>query len=175
MTILKLTAAALTCLSLVVPYGLAQGRDSRDEVPAKPSQRLRLTAEVEPKSAKPGEPVSLKLVLKNVSSAPVRVNDNLLAERTYELTTVYADGSEAPRTALGRRLLEERGGSSMLVILAPGEEIQSVLDITKLYDVRQPGTYYSRATRVVLPKTDAEIGQTVEKAFSNPVVFSVTP
>jgi hypothetical protein len=76
MSILRVTAAVLTCILLVAPYGLPQGRDSRDEVPAKPSQRVRLTAEVEPRSAKPGQPVLLRLVLRNVSPTPVRVNDN---------------------------------------------------------------------------------------------------
>lgn len=100
---------------------------------------------------------------------------------------IVADGkgNELKRTAFGNRLY---WGKYVLLRtdahdLEPGEQIASQIELTRIYEVTQPGTYYARASRGrTSPDLDEEAKSTVEeekrpiaRAFSNPIQFTVVP
>jgi hypothetical protein len=164
--------------------GQAVRVDSRPH-PAVASTRLQLHAEVGPTSANRGVPIIMSLRLRNGSSGAVRIADTSW-EYDYELVVTDASGKEPPRTELGRKLL---AGDYVLlhsesVDLKSGQEIEASLDVTRIYQLIQPGTYYARATRSrVFPDSadEATLSSTsggprpVEKVFSNSVQFTVLP
>ena len=146
-----------------------------------PSTRLQLAAEMDPTSVRLGAPINLKLRLKNVSSGVVRMANNY-AEFDYELTVTDSSGKEPPRTEFGRKLL--RGEVILLhsesLDLQPGQQVDASLGITQVYQLSQPGTCYARAVRRAIfsppPEPRSADGRLiVEKAFSNPVQFTIIP
>lgn len=106
------------------------------------STRLRLTAAIDPASAKLHVPITVKLTLKNTSSKIASVVDTS-PEYDFEFVVADSSGKEPPRTALGDRMSQ---GKFVLLRsnrqdLEPGQEIVSEIDVTKIYQITQPGTY----------------------------------
>jgi hypothetical protein len=148
-----------------------------------PSDRLQVRAAIDAASSKAGAPIVIKLVSKNIWHDRVMVTD-YGAEVDFELIVVDSTGKEAPRTRLGDQLF--RGDYVLLhttvTYLEPGQEIRAEIEVTKIYDVTQPGTYYVWATRDPLPGSPDEPTPTgdqskrpIERAFSNPVQFTIIP
>jgi hypothetical protein len=133
-----------------------------------------LVAEVAPAIIKRGSPVTVSLTLNNISGDTIRLTDTF-KEQDYEILVVDSAGKEVKRTDFGRRLREERKDfRRVLVLLNPGEKIEAEVEITKLYDLTEPKTYYARVMRTLLPESDERADpKVVEKAISNPVAFTV--
>jgi len=157
--------------------------------PAYASARLELDASVEPASIKSGNPIFVKLRLRNVSGTRVSVVSTA-DDIDYELLVTDATGAEARRTSHGRALFQDEFEAfrSVGLELDPGQEIQVALDITRIYELKQPGTYYLQAARThILPDastprpnayshSNRDAGkEPIEKAVSNKVQFTVTP
>ena len=159
---------------LVSLLGHAQRVGSASNIPVRASTRLRLLAEVEPANAKAGEPIFLKLRTKNISSKTVGMADT--GYNDYDLTLADGSGKEPPLTKFGVDLRENAILlRSVSLDLEPGEEASVTLEITKIYRLA-PGTYYLRASRhTINPESREEFGRVDERAFSNPVMFTVLP
>jgi hypothetical protein len=177
---------ALLCLLTLAGSNLivAIAQTPGNEHPIAASTRLRLTATIDPSSAKLNTPIMVRLALKNVSSKVVSIGDTS-PEYDFELAVADSAGKEPPRTALGNRM---RAGKFVLlrsnrIDIEPGQEVVSEIDVTKIYEITQPGTYFLRADhRNILPDPDAAHNSTVEeskrpieKAFSSPIQFTVVP
>jgi hypothetical protein len=171
----------------VAGANIAHGQSAGVNHPANhaiiPSERLQVRAAIEPASAKSGTPIIVKLVSKNVWYNVVTVSD-YGADVDYELIVVDSAGKEAPRTAAGERLF--RGEYVLLrtmpAYLDPGKEIRAEIDATKIYQLTQPGTYYMWATRDPFrgspdePTPTGDVSKLpIERAFSNPVQFTIVP
>src|ERR1700691_3275180 len=104
--------------------------------PIVPSRRLQVLATVEPASAKPGAPIIVKLILKNVFYKDVKVSD-ISSEVDYELEVVDRAGKELTRTAFGDRLywgkyvLLHTDGYELDLF----QEVRSEIDVTKIFQL----------------------------------------
>ncbi len=148
-----------------------------------PSDRLQVHAAIDPAIAKAGTAIIVKLVSKNIWYDTLIVSD-YGSEVDYELVVVDSSGKELRRTRFGNQLFL---GQYVLLrtavtYLEPGQEIRAEIEVTKIYEVTQPGTYYMWATRDPLPGSPDEPTPTgdqskrpIERAFSNPVQFTIVP
>jgi hypothetical protein len=163
--------AAITLLLAISVH--AQSVAAAHVIPVRVSTRLQALADVEPAIAKPGVPVFAKLRLKNISARTVRMVDSGYTD--YDVTVADGSGKEPPLTEFGKRLPEMPILRSVGLDLEPGQEVQVTLEITKLYQL-SPGTYYARVDRhTIVPELAEEFGKVDEKAFFNPVQFTILP
>jgi hypothetical protein len=155
----------------------------REPRPVVASSRIQLRAAVDAASVRSGVPIVVKLLLRNASSTLVSVGDSR-PEYDYDLTVTDGSGKELPRTALGNQLLRHEYSvlHSDSHDLEPGQEIEAEIEITRIYQVSQPGTYYMRAVFHAIwsdlpgqSKSVDESKRPTEKAFSNPLQFTVIP
>jgi hypothetical protein len=148
-----------------------------------PSDRIQVLAAIDPASTKAGTAIVVKLISKNIWYDTVAVSD-FGSDVDHEIVVVDSAGKEVPRTAAGDRLF--RGEyvllHTMLAYLDPGQEIRAEIEVTKIYQLTQPGIYYMWATRDPLPGSPDEPKRTgdlsklpIERAFSNPVQFTIAP
>jgi hypothetical protein len=148
-----------------------------------PSERIQVRAAIDPASAKAGTPIVVKLISKNIWYDTVTVSDYGV-EVDYELIVVDSSGRQLPRTLLGDQIF--RGAYVLLrtavTYLEPRQEIRAEIDVTKIYQLMQPGIYYMWATRDPLPgspnqpKLTGDLSKLpIERAFSNPVQFTIVP
>jgi hypothetical protein len=174
---------ALAFLSANIARGQTSGINHPPNHAIVPSARLQVHAAIDPASAKPGTPIVVKLTSKNIWYNVVTVSD-YGPDLDYELIVVDSSGKELTRTAYGNRLF--RGEyvllPTMVAELEPGQEIRAEIEVTKIFHVTQPGTYYMWATRDLFPGSPDEPKLTVdqsklpiERAFSNPVQFTIAP
>jgi hypothetical protein len=157
--------------------GLGQDGVQRDTRTIKPSTRLQLQFEVDPAGAKPGGQVFARLRLKNTSAKVVQLEDSF-PDFDFRVTVVDASGREPATTERGESLLHKPFAplSTKELDLQPGEEQQITIEITRLYQLAQPGTYYARAVRNgVWPEAAEDNKRFREVAYSNPVEFKIVP
>src|SRR5262245_5951311 len=76
------------------------------------SGRLQVTADISPGIFIRGSDVELRLHLKNISGADIRLSE-ASAERDYDVLITNDAGKEPERTERGRSFLSERQGSSV--------------------------------------------------------------
>ncbi len=154
--------------------------------PVYASTRLQLTASVESATARLGTPVLIKLRLRNVSASSVTVVATA-NDVDYELFVTNAFGKEMDRTPLGKGIFQgvEQSRASMRH-LDPGQEIEAQIDVTRIYNLKQPGTYYVQVLRSQIvpdPSPPRPYGNSnsdairipLEKAVSNKVQITITP
>jgi hypothetical protein len=141
---------------------------------SKDSARVHLEFEVDPVSAKPGTRVFAKLKLRNTSSSVVDLDDRS-PELDFGVTVVDVSGREVPLTERGERMRTERSWTRSTVMhLRPGEEQRAELEISGVYKLTTPGTYYARASRGgILMEAEEDRGKSVEIARSSPVEFRI--
>jgi hypothetical protein len=176
-------STAIALFLLPVAYG--QGTSPMATTSAvRASTRLQMLASVEQAVVKAGEPVKMHFHYRNVSSKDVWLADNGW-EQDYELIITNASGVEAALTDRGNRWRQLGVTIEMRLLSAegprrvsPGEEGQEVvLDLTKFYQLTQPGTYSARIIcRSLRPDPD-ELAKPdtkfVEKGISNLVQFTI--
>lgn len=176
-SILIPTLLIQTLLIVIVSVGnsaRAQSGGTHANPSTKVSPRAQLAARIEPASVKAGSPITVLLSLKNGSRDTIRVQDTSV-EQDYEILVVDGSGTEAMRTDLGKHLMqEEKHFRAILVLIKSGDEVEAAVDITKIYDLKEPKTYYVRVMRTLLPESDDKIDpRVVERVVSNPVAFTV--
>jgi hypothetical protein len=167
---------AVVMLALAVVSGNAVSGQAPDR-PVIPSTRLQLKATMDPASAKLGTAITVNLVLKNISSKIVRVPDTS-PEYDYELILADSKGNKLTLTDFGDGLYQGKYVllRSSAIDMEPGQEVQSQIEVTKIYQVTQPGVYYLRAShRNIVPDPADQAKSTVERTFSSPVQFTVVP
>jgi hypothetical protein len=106
-----------------------------------------------------------------VSRDPGRIPETL-DEWDYEFVVTDSSGKEARRTDYGRQMAErDRGGRRIDRTIEPGGEIRKTFNLDRFYTFNEPGRYYVRAARTVVPAN----GTAAEKAVSNIATFVVAP
>jgi hypothetical protein len=172
------TWSTIAAILLIAATASAQDpsadRAKRGQAPERrePSSRVQLVAEVYPSTSKTGEPIVLKLRLRNVSRE-VAGYAEISTEMDYEVFVFREDGSPTLRTPRGRHLAESerRADRRISRTLAPGEEASAELEITNIFDLAHAGTYFARVSHMITPKPQATVA---EAALSNAVVFTIT-
>lgn len=104
--------------------------------------RLWLTNET------PNEQAMATLTLVNLSPHSFGYADNCAGGRGLRIYLYDAEGHEAPKTALGRRLLDPEisvlgTGCSVIMTLHPHKTATKKLDLTKIYDLTLGGIFYA--------------------------------
>jgi hypothetical protein len=145
------------------------------------STRLTVTATIVAASGKIGTPIVVKLVSKNLSSKVVEVAD-AIPELDYELVVIDSSGKKLPPTAFLDRMLHTNynyGAHSPRHEMKPRQEIRSEIEVTRLYQVNRPGVYYMWAMREPFDDQGRppfeESKRPIERAFSNPIQFIISP
>jgi uncharacterized protein (DUF58 family) len=118
--------------------------------PANANGNFRLSASLEKSEVKSGEPISLELVLKNISKRRVHViRTNYLS--AYKIEVKDGGGNRVMPTELGKELLVQSMFVSgrIPIYLDPGQELREKIDIGRIYDFGRPGTYTISAKRNV--------------------------
>lgn len=141
------------------------------------STRLRLYAEADPASVKAGSPVTIRVRLQNISSRTVRLGDSEPIFN-YGIAVTDAFGNEPPRTDLGNRFLHGtvQGLRQDVIDLRSGEEERAVLEVTKLFQLTRPGTYFVRVNRgAIWTEKDEDNDKFIEEVFSGAAQFTIVP
>jgi hypothetical protein len=170
---MKFPATCGLCACLGLSIGFGQRVDITPKT-VKPSTRLQLQVEVDPPTAGPGAQVFAKLTLKNISGKPVSIEETS-PRIDYNVTVVDAAGREPERTDWGKRKLTGPFTASMIDSrLQPGQERQATVEITGVYKLSEPGTYYVKVTFGRIYQDDPEESRKiVEIAYSNPVELKI--
>ena len=152
--------------------GIAGQSPGRTEpIPGRISKRFQLSVKVDPTEVKAGLPVMVKVTIRNVSSKVGRIPETL-DDWDYEFTVIESSGKDVTRTEYGRQVAErERGGRRIDLEIRPTDEVRKTFDLGRFYVLNEPGRYYVRVTRIVVPDT----GTTPERAVSSFVGFSISP
>jgi hypothetical protein len=100
-----------------------------------------------------GKPVHLQLIVKNTSSRDiglVEVPGDPPPSYQYNIDVHDRDGHPVRMTAYGEKFKPgSTAGSRVTRGLQPGESYAVDLDVTKLFDLRQPGVYVVQAARKI--------------------------
>lgn len=172
MSVLKVIAPIL---GLAAPLALsiqAVSQESADH-PA-----FSITVQGPQTAAKLGEPVKIDITLTNISDRALGVHLELegRSEITYEVFMEGLRGGEAPTTAYlravrGQHLPSDPDGviaySTKIWLIQPGKSATTHMDLTKLYEIKEPGTY-----KVWVARKDKVSGIKVQ---SNALTISVSP
>jgi hypothetical protein len=172
------TQSAIAAIVLIAAIAGAQdhGRNGAGQGQTlqrhEPSSRVQLAAEAHPPTSKAGEPITLGLHLKNVSS-DVAEYAEISPEMDYEVVVLREDGSPVPRTPHGLHIAESERRADRRVSrrLAPDEVASETLEITSILDLTHRGRYFARVSHVITPIAQTAV---VEVALSGPVAFTVT-
>jgi hypothetical protein len=165
----------IVAVALIAGVSMAQQSDRVADLQAplwrQPlSAIVRLTAQTVSQTAKPGEPVRVRLTLKNVSSGPAGYGEELgNVERSYVLAVFREDGTAAPRVPPKEGVFGERG-SVVRKTLDPGEEATDTLEVSKVFDLTRKGKYYVRVAKTVYRPSKAA---SREVAISDVVTFVI--
>jgi len=105
-------------------------------------------------TAKVGDPIHLKIVLKNTGKRPLIFPErrNGGDEVNYLISLERVGGKSPPLTERGLTLYSPRDWERIREIhreLRPGESIQVTLDITHIYQIKDPGEYRLQIKRYV--------------------------
>ena len=133
------------------------------------SEGLQLSLETENQAFSSGEPVLVTIVLKNVSAKERRLV-GASPYKIYEFVVKDEKGVDAPLTAYGKNLA---GGADHLergeFILRPGEEKREQIEIGKLFEIGNQGTYSVTARRTVFKIESYDLAELV----SNTIDFTI--
>jgi phage FluMu protein gp41 len=118
------------------------------------SEGFQLSAMMDGIKLKRGEPILLKLTLKNVSQKELFVAEST-AEKVYDIDVRDERGELVPLSEKGKRLYREpiMFDGVISVKVAPGQEQNVTIDLSKIYNVTATGIYSVTARRTV-PKLD---------------------
>lgn len=143
--------------------------------PVVASSRLLVHFEVENQLAKVDSPVFVQLLLKNVSTQPLRLL-NPWTEQNIKVSVVDQAGNAVPLTKEGERTFHpEAILRNEEILLNPGKTEWAAIEITRLFQLRQPGKYSLQASRSVKAETPEQARAADERGFSNVVTFTVVP
>lgn len=104
---------------------------------------------------KVGEPIHLRVTLKNISSKEIRLAEAPgappPAEYQYRFDVRDGNGRHAALTNYARTFMRAvpPSGSRVTLALQPGETSDDETALNKLYDLARPGTYVVQVTRAV--------------------------
>lgn len=164
------------CFAGLQADAAAQLKAARFVPPPLKSDLFKVNAQLDRTGFRVGEPILVKIALRNVSNRDLLVMTSSPHE-DYKIEVFQENGQLAPMTRVGKNATPGKrrrtwGGPHEKVV-KPFEELRTEIDVTVLYDLVKPGTY----TVVVSRETDemAERPQLVAwfKAISDPMKFFV--
>lgn len=166
--IVVITALAALTLGAGIDFvkEWSQGSVSTEDAWGATSEGFQLSARLRKERVRSGEPILLKLTLKNAT-----VKDLCLerrgVEREYQLEVKNERGERVPPTEAGMTLINNAGEdwSHYGVKLGPGKKIQDEIEVNKLWEMTAPGTYYITATRPVSKQGCEEKGKGVSNTI----------
>ncbi len=180
------SCSALALAGLAVMYGQAI-TDPASPNPVVVSSRAKVVAYLEQASVKVGNPIALHCRLRVTSGVVKYVRGGFNNE--YWLTVTEASGTELRRTEKGDRVRRRPTslGPSISDALGPGqEEPDDTIDLSQLYRLDLPGSYFVRIARRIGiadpahpspvsgdPKVVSQIP--IEEAVSDLIPFTIIP
>jgi hypothetical protein len=103
---------------------------------------VEASAQLDRETTAPGERITFKLHLKNISNEPISVMKSRPPENVIELSAVDDKNHPVPFTPSGEALIHGiKIGGGGPVLLKPGEETVFDLDASKLFAFTKPGIY----------------------------------
>jgi hypothetical protein len=139
------------------------------------NQPFRINIRATHNIVKVGSETPVEIILTNTSHQEISLSKSVeenAAEFNYLVDVRDGKGKPVPQTAHHRSVHGEGAQithSDLTVPLKPGQELQSVALLNKLYDVSRPGKYIIRVSRDIPP----ELGKGVVK--SNVITINITP
>ncbi len=133
------------------------------------SKNFKLIAQLKKDLFKPGEPIILKVILKNISK---KTHTIVVSgpERDYDIIVKDNKGAIVPLTKYGKRLMDNKGEFRAIgKKIKSQKEIQINLLINRIYDMTISGTYSIKVERFVLEQNRKKFA----KVISNTVKIKV--
>jgi hypothetical protein len=113
------------------------------------SEGFQLSAGIENKQFRIGEPIVLKLTIRN-STKQVLYLTETSPESDYKLLVKNEYGERVPLTEFGQRLLNNKEEFRVIgVKVKSGEERKDSIEVSRLHEMTVPGTYSITASRTV--------------------------
>jgi hypothetical protein len=117
------------------------------------SHPFTITINAHQENVRPGEEIRVHIVLTNVSDQPLVVlmsPNPAEAELHYTVFVHDQSGKNASETDYGRRIrLRQLIGSDAATVLKPGEKLEELTVLTKVFDLSAPGEYEVQLSRPV--------------------------
>jgi hypothetical protein len=96
-----------------------------------------------------GESITATISVTNTTDITIKSPDLKTPYYNYRFTVIQSPNRLVTRTAKARKLEEGLGdASATTVVLSPGGCLVDKVDLTELFEIREPGTYYVTATRL---------------------------
>jgi hypothetical protein len=141
--------AASVFLSLVLGTTAISAQSVQSSLVEEPTVSLTMVAVRD--TVKPGSPVVVRVMTKNISNKPV--NRSHFRDAIYNFVIFVKDtaGNPAPETEEFQRInkLRKQGEVSASIVLGhplkPGETAEESIDIAEYYDLTRPGQYTIQA------------------------------
>lgn len=116
------------------------------------SQRPTISIESKDLTVQSGRPIVIHIILKNTTDHDFTVLRSVggsHGELYYSISVTSPDGNPAILTEYGAAIQKNQGfpGSRIIKTLAPGEDVEEYVDISKMFDVTSAGTYVIHASR----------------------------
>jgi uncharacterized protein (DUF58 family) len=138
-----LLTGSLVCIGGPGTFVLA----TQDE--PRPSEMIRLSARAYSENVRSGEPIVIKLTLRNRSSSTVYLADSY-PERDYRFQVKNETGADVALTKKGERLIKYASiYKNTRIAVAPGTTVRNTVIISDLYDMSKRGVYFIVVTREV--------------------------
>jgi uncharacterized membrane protein len=167
--IMLMTVFTITAIIFVGATIRTDGHKINKDSEGEETEGFRLSACVENKQFKAGEPVALKLTIRNVTDQTLYLIETF-PEREYKIVVKNEAGESVPLTAAGVRLANGDDSRVIGVKLEPKEARQDSIEVTKFYEMATPGTYSITASRTVKNRR----GRGWSEAVSNIVKVTIT-
>jgi hypothetical protein len=142
----------ITILALAVGSGFAdeppqqgvraQRVSSASDVESAIVKGLQMSIKAERESFKPGEPIVLKVSVKNTTPLVLYLPDTAHPEWDYKFVVKNERGEDVPLTIEGKRLVEDVAILRKTgVEMKPGAEVKAEFRLNKLFAMTTPGLY----------------------------------
>lgn len=153
----------LSCIIICAQSSLDEGRSTARESPKsivnslpQPVAATGLTVggiqcsiQMEKLTFDLGEPIRATIMVTNMSGVSIRTPDLKTPYYNYRFAVIRHPNLLVARTAKALRFEENLGDASATTIeLRPAGRLVDTVDLTELFEIREPGTYYVNATRL---------------------------
>jgi hypothetical protein len=146
-----------------------QSMKNQDRAWGQPVEGCRLSISVPASKIEAGRPVELTLVFRNDGPTEMKF-PKFSMWFNYEYAILYDENQEVPLTPFGEHQKESSVMSAMAASdVAPGEELTSTVEISRLYDLSRPGKYTVEASKDLPSRS----GQGFIKVVSNRLDFEI--
>lgn len=134
------------CIILLLMFGISWA--ALPQAPQKPT----ITIESKNHTVESGLPIQIHIVLKNTTNREFTVFRSfggVSGEHYYSISVTGPDGNPAALTEYGAVAIGHPpiAGSKMMKNVAPGEDVDEYMTISRMFDMSAPGTYTVQVSR----------------------------